>query len=95
MDMAAIRGKQASEAGGGANAPVQQFNLLRRFSLVSLVIIGSVALGEMRHHGLEGMEMGDVPVPHHCGMLTRSTAESREIEGTAVCLGFKVASGSA
>ncbi|MDH4563767.1 HAMP domain-containing sensor histidine kinase [Pseudomonas sp. BN411] len=107
--MAAILGRQASEAGGGANAPVQQFNLLRWFSLVSLVIIGSVAigvgtvstrflvseslerdamlsaqfiqtlaLGEMRHHGLEGMEMGDVLVPHHYGMLTRSTAESRE-----------------
>lgn len=109
MNMAAILGRQASEAGGAANALVQQFNLLRWFSLISLLIIGTVAfgigtvstrflvseslerdamlsaqfiqtlaLGEMRHHGLESMEMGDVLVTHHFGMLKRSVADARE-----------------
>ncbi|MDH4654788.1 HAMP domain-containing sensor histidine kinase [Pseudomonas sp. BN606] len=109
MDVAAMLGRRIWGAGSGAVAPDGQFNLLRWFSLVSLVIIGTVAigigtvstrflvseslerdamlsaqfiqtlaLGEMRHHGLEGMEMGDVLVPHHYGMLTHSTAQSRE-----------------
>ncbi|WP_041770227.1 HAMP domain-containing sensor histidine kinase [Metapseudomonas resinovorans] len=109
MDVAAILGKRELEAGNGGMAPAGQFNLLRWFSLLSLVIIGTVAigigtvstrflvseslerdamlsaqfiqtlaLGEMRHHGLEGMDMGDVLVPHHYGMLTKDAAASRE-----------------
>ncbi|AOE85323.1 sensor histidine kinase [Pseudomonas sp. TCU-HL1] len=109
MDVAAILGRRALETADWAIAPTGQFNLLRWFSLVSLVIIGTVAIGigtvstrflvseslerdamlsaqfiqtlamgEMRHHGLEGMAMGDVLVPHHFGMLTQATTESRE-----------------
>ncbi|MCO6058025.1 PAS domain-containing sensor histidine kinase [Pseudomonas sp. MOB-449] len=106
MDVSTILGWRALD---GAVSPSGQFNLLRWFSLVSLVIIGTVAIGigsvstrflvseslerdamlsaqfiqtlamgEMRHHGLEGMEMGDVLVPQHFGMLTQATTESRE-----------------
>ncbi|MHA3818648.1 sensor histidine kinase [Pseudomonas sp. MAHUQ-55] len=106
MDVAAILGRVM---GKDEVAPTAQFNLLRWFSLISLVIIGTVAigigtvstrflvseslerdamlsaqfiqtlaLGEMRHHGLEGMEMGDALVPHPYGMLSKGAAESRE-----------------
>ncbi|MDH4566433.1 HAMP domain-containing histidine kinase [Pseudomonas sp. BN414] len=109
MDVAAMLGRRFWGAQSEAASPEGQFNLLRWFSLVSLLIIGTVAigigtvstrflvseslerdamlsaqfiqtlaLGEMRHHGLEGMEMGDVLVPHHYGMLTNGTAKNRE-----------------
>ncbi len=109
MDVAAMLGKRSWGAQSEAVAPPGQFNLLRWFSLVSLLIIGTVAigigtvstrflvseslerdamlsaqfiqtlaLGEMRHHGLQGMEMGDVLVPHQYGMLTDGTVKNRE-----------------
>ncbi|MBM7060316.1 HAMP domain-containing histidine kinase [Pseudomonas sp. UL073] len=90
-------------------APVEPFNLLRWFSLLSFFIIGLVALalgavstrflvneslerdamlsaqfiqtlalGEIRHHGLSGMEIGDVLLPYQYGMLTAGTTRKRE-----------------
>ncbi|MDH0303317.1 HAMP domain-containing histidine kinase [Pseudomonas sp. GD04091] len=89
--------------------PSQPFNLIRRFSLFSFIIISSVAIGlaslstrfiineslerdallsaqfiqsmaagEIRHHDLPGMKMGDVLSSTHLGMLNAETAKNRE-----------------
>lgn len=90
-------------------APIQPFNLLRWFSLVSLVIIAVVALGigsisthflvseslerdamlsaqfiqtlakgETRHHGLQGMQMGSVLLADEYWIFTQEARQSRE-----------------
>ncbi|MEX5586090.1 sensor histidine kinase [Pseudomonas urmiensis] len=89
--------------------PVEPFNLMRRFSLISFVIISAVAIGlaslstrflvneslerdallsaqfiqsmafgEIRHHDLDGMKMGDVLASTQYGMLTGETGKNRE-----------------
>jgi two-component system sensor histidine kinase HydH len=90
-------------------APTRPFNLLRWFSLVSLVIIAAVAIGigsisthflvseslerdamlsaqfiqtlakgETRHHGLEGMQMGNVLLPDEYWIFTQEARRNRE-----------------
>ncbi|QBF26747.1 two-component sensor histidine kinase [Pseudomonas tructae] len=86
----------------------EPFNLMRRFSLTSFVVISavavglawlstrflvneslerdallsaqfiqSIAVGEIRHHDLTGMKMGDVLAAAQYGMLTPETAANR------------------
>lgn len=89
--------------------PIEPFNLMRRFSLISFVIISAVAIGlaslstrflvneslerdallsaqfiqsmafgEIRHHDLDGMKMGDILAATQYGMLASETAKNRE-----------------
>ncbi|MBF8792720.1 HAMP domain-containing histidine kinase [Pseudomonas monteilii] len=90
--------------------PGEPFNLMRRFSLISFVIISGVAVGlaslstrflvneslerdallsaqfiqsmaagEIRHHGLLGMNMGDVLSLTSYSMLTTDTLHNRDL----------------
>ncbi|HGY2298027.1 TPA: hypothetical protein ACNV18_002067 [Pseudomonas putida] len=51
---------------------------LERDALLSAQFIQSIAVGEIRHHDLTGMKMGDVLSAVRYGMLTRGTAENRQ-----------------
>lgn len=51
---------------------------LERDALLSAQFIQSIAVGEIRHHDLTGMKMGDVLSAVRYGMLTRETAENRQ-----------------
>lgn len=92
----------------GRQETSEPFNLMRRFSLTSFVIISavavglawlstrflvdeslerdallsaqfiqSIAVGEIRHHDLTGMKMGDVLSGARYGMLTSETTQNR------------------
>lgn len=51
---------------------------LERDALLSAQFIQSMAAGEIRHHSLTGMKMGDVLSPTHYGMLEPETAKNRD-----------------
>ncbi|WP_422421845.1 sensor histidine kinase [Pseudomonas sp. GZD-222] len=51
---------------------------LERDALLSAQFIQAVAIGEIRHHDLSGMQMGVVLAPSVYGMLNEETARNRE-----------------
>ncbi|VVP40758.1 sensor histidine kinase [Pseudomonas fluorescens] len=51
---------------------------LERDALLSAQFIQTIALGEIRHHGLAGMRMGDVLAATHYGMLSEEMAQNRQ-----------------
>ncbi|MEW9680692.1 sensor histidine kinase [Pseudomonas sp. TE50-2] len=51
---------------------------LERDALLSAQFIQSIAVGEIRHHDLEGMEMGDVLSAVRYSMLTSQTSANRQ-----------------
>lgn len=108
MNAASFWSRYLPVRGGAPIAAGEQFDLLRGFSIISLLIIGAVAIGlgslstrflmteslerdallsaqfiqavaigEIRHHDLSGMQMGAVLAPSVCGMLNDETARNR------------------
>ncbi|VVP94211.1 Adaptive-response sensory-kinase SasA [Pseudomonas fluorescens] len=51
---------------------------LERDALLSAQFIQTIAIGEIRHHGLAGMRMGDILAPTHYGMLSPELAQNRQ-----------------
>ncbi|MCY1279896.1 Adaptive-response sensory-kinase SasA [compost metagenome] len=51
---------------------------LERDAMLSAQFIQTLAKGEIRHHELQGMQMGDVLLPHQYGMFTREALQNRE-----------------
>jgi two-component system sensor histidine kinase HydH len=50
---------------------------LERDALLSAQFIQTIATGEIRHHGLDGMRMGDVLAATQYGMLSQEMAQNR------------------
>jgi two-component system sensor histidine kinase HydH len=51
---------------------------LERDALLSAQFIQTIAIGEIRHHGLAGMRMGDVLAATQYGMLSEEMAQNRQ-----------------
>ncbi|MDH4581225.1 HAMP domain-containing histidine kinase [Pseudomonas sp. BN415] len=109
MQLATVWGKYILERDTDAIAPTESFNLLRWFSIISLVIISSVAVGlgliatrfvvneslardalltaqfiqtlaagEVRHHRLPGMDMGELLLLQDAAELSEDERHRRE-----------------
>ena len=51
---------------------------LERDALLSAQFIQTIAIGEIRHHGLAGMRMGDVLAATQYGMLSEEMSQNRQ-----------------